>query len=225
MNLEPGRSAFFGAGPAWLFYAAGALSLALLLWGLARRRAREPVGWDPRRWLLLGPLWPVAPVRAVLMALAWWPLWLMALGSALWQAHLWLFLFLRGPLYPGFSWTMDWLGAVFTVACGALFLLRFIVWFKGPAPVSLWALLLGFLTGFSGFVTEAARLSATRPDWAWSSPVGMRLAEFWLGGATDTALLVTWWVHAGLGLLALALLPWVRVAWPGSCAPEPPVAS
>ncbi|MBU4565925.1 MAG: hypothetical protein KMY53_00765 [Desulfarculus sp.] len=225
MNLEPSRSAFFGAGPAWLFYGAGAAALALLLWGLARRRGASPLGWDARRWLLLGPLWPEAPLRAGLIAMAWWPLWLMALGSALWQAHMWLFPFLRGPAYLHFSWVMDWLGAVFTLACGLLFLLRLTFWRKRPGRVSLWAPLLGVVVGFSGFVVEAGRLGATRPDWAWSSPAGMWLAEFWLGGASDAALHNTWWVHAGLSLLALALLPWVRVRWPGPCAPARRVAS
>lgn len=225
MTMEPGRSAFFGAGPAWLLYGAGALSLALLFWGLARRRGDEPVGWDPRRWLLLAPLWPVAPLRAGLLSLAWWPLWLLALGSALWQAHMWLFPFLRGPAYLVFSRAMDWLGALFTLACWVLFLLRLSFWRKGPGRVSLWAPLLGAAVGFSGLVVEAGRLGATRPDWAWSSPAGMWLAEFWLGGASDPALMATWWVHAGLGLLALALLPWVRVWWPAPCAPARPVAS
>jgi len=225
MTMEPGRSAFFGAGPAWLFYGAGAVALALLLWGLARRRQVEPKGWDARRWLLLGPLWPEAPLRASLIAMAWWPLWLMALGSALWLAHMWLFPFLRGPAYLYFSWIMDWLGAVFTMACGMLFLLRLTFWRKGPGRVSLWAPLLGVAVGFSGFVVEAGRLAATRPDWAWSSPAGMWLAEFWLGGASDAALHNTWWVHAGLSLLAVALLPWVRVRWPGPCAPARRVAS
>ncbi len=225
MTLEPGRAAFFGAGPAWLLYAAGALSLALLFWGLARRGQAEPQGWDPRRWLLLAPLWPVAPVRAALLALAWWPLWLLALGSALWQAHLWLFPFLRGSAYLFFAWATDWLGAIFTLACGLLFLLRLTFWRKGPGRISLWAPLLGGVVGFSGFVVEAGRLGATRPDWAWSSPVGRWLGEFWLGGASDAALMGTWWVHAGLALLALALLPWQKVWWPASCAPAGPVAS
>ncbi len=224
MYGAPGRVAFFGAGPAWLLYVLGLMALALFIWGLGRRVHAAPSRSTIITWLLLAPLWRAAPVRALLLAAAWWPLLLMALGSLLWQAHVWLHPFLRGAPYLAFASVMDILGALFTGACGLLFLARVIFWRRGPGLRSWWAPLMGFVVGLSGLVLEAGRLGATRPGWAWWEPVGMWLGDFWLGGASDRALFAVWWVHAGLALAFLALLPWARLDRGGPCNRDKAVA-
>ncbi|RJX35208.1 MAG: hypothetical protein C4525_04680 [Desulfarculus sp.] len=214
MQLAPGRAAFFGAGPVWPLWLLAAAALALFIWGLARRQdlATPPGRSWPAHWLLLAPLWRASPLCGLLTALAWWTLMDLAGGCLLWLAHLGLYPFLRGRAYLFFSWYLDWAGAVFTVACLLLLIGRYTLWRRRPLGVrNRWLLWLGLFSGFTGFVVEAGRLGATRPDWAWWSPVGMRLAERWLGGASDAALWAWWWVHALLGLALFAGLPWLRV--------------
>lgn len=218
MELTPGRAAFFGAGPAWLFYLLAALGLALFAWGLAARiknNAKKPASGDGflGRWLLLAPLWRTSPLCGLLTVTAWWTLLDLTLGGLLWLAHMSVYPFLRGLPYLVFSCYLDLAGALFTIACFLLLAGRLLFWCKRrPWGVrSAWLLLLATLTGFSGLVLEAGRLGAIRPDWAWWSPVGMWLAEFWLGGGSDRALLIWWWAHAILGLLLLVWLPRLRL--------------
>ncbi len=218
MVLTPGRTALFGAQPVWLFYLLALAALALFAWGLARRfktgskaQGDEDGFWA--RWLFLAPLWRTSRLCALPSIIAWWSFLDLALGGLLWLAHMYVYPFLRGIPYLVFSLYLDLTGALFTVCCLLLLAGRLIIWRKRrPWGVrNAWLLFVAFLTGFSGFVVEAGRLGATRPDWAWWSPMGMWLAEFWLGGGSNRALMVTWWVHAALGLLLLIWLPRLRV--------------
>jgi Fe-S oxidoreductase len=67
-----------------------------------------------------------------------------------------------------------------------------------------------FLVGWSGYMVEAARLAASRPDWAWAEPVGWFMARN-LGSLSPAGLQAIWWLHALSALALIALLPWVKL--------------
>jgi Fe-S oxidoreductase len=81
------------------------------------------------------------------------------------------------------------------------------------------------LVGWSGYLVEAARLAATRPDWAWAEPMGWFLAQN-LGSLSPAGLQAIWWLHALSALVLIALLPWIKlwhvVATPINLASQSP---
>ncbi|MFH1035471.1 MAG: hypothetical protein V1806_13260 [Pseudomonadota bacterium] len=215
MLTQAGRPAFFGGGPAWVFYVLAAAGLLLFIRNL---RARLRCAPDPspggRPWLLPlgdGPRAP-QPVEAALLGLLRAALLVLALGSLSWNLHRLAHPFLRGQAYLVFALTLEVAGGLLLLALLGLAARRATnrAGGSGSSWVSL-GLLLWVTVG--GFFTEYARLAATRPDWAGVEFLGwlpVRLWSTW-GGPSDAWLLIIWWAHALPALLLVAWLPRMRL--------------
>lgn len=205
MQLLPGRETFFGGGPAWLFYVFALISAAVCAAGIWARlvvwsrgqKTKERISWRALivDGLLLKRLFSRDPLAAILHAAVLWGFLALLAGTALWSAHGRLTPFLRGRAYLIFGFSLDVAGVAFVAGVVGLALRRMVLGRKRlPTAFEDWWLLgLLFLVGVTGFLVEAARLAATRPDWAWAEPAGAWLAGYWAwGGPSDRALTVLW---------------------------------
>ncbi|MGD8563182.1 MAG: (Fe-S)-binding protein [Desulfarculaceae bacterium] len=226
-----GRPAFFGAGPSWVFYALAAVSVAILALGIWGRLgvwlksfSRQP-GFSLKSLLVQGlwqpRLWRRDPVAALIHLALLWGFLILFMGTLLLAIHDRLIPFLQGVPYLVYSLVLDLAGLAYLAGVAGLALRRLLLGRRRlPGGLGDWAVLgLLFLVGFSGYLAEAARLAATRPDWAWAEPVGSWLAQAlsW-GGPSDRALLVIWWLHALSALALIAALPWIKL-WHALAAP------
>jgi len=126
--------------------------------------------------------------------------------------------FLKGTFYKLFSLVLDIAGAVAIVMLAGLFVRRYLV---RPAGLEtkkddaiMHALLFAILV--TGFVIEGARMAATElgtPLAAWS-PVGLLFARG-LSGLGEAGLRTLhaglWWLHLGLALGFVALIPFTKL--------------
>lgn len=211
MLTQAGRPAFFGGGPAWLFYALAAVSILVFAYSL-RQRLQGRAGQDGRPWLLPlggGPA-AVDAWQGSCLFLARVCLLVLALGSLLWNLHRQLRPFLRGRVYEVYGFSLDLAGGLLLLAVLGLILHRLLS--RGPGGSRLGLVLLGWVT-LSGLFTEYARLAATRPDWANCEFLGWLPVVLWStwGGASDRWLMIIWWMHALPALLLVALAPRLKL--------------
>ncbi len=215
MFSQAGRPAFFGGGPAWLFYGLAALSLLLFIHNLRRRRRAGGPAAGGRPWLLplaadpyAGGAWEAALLGAARLSLL-----VLALGSLLWNLHRQVHPFLRGQAYLIYAFALDLAGGVLLLAVLGLLARR--PWRpagNGAGRASLGSLGLLCWVGLSGFAVEYARLAATRPDWAGAEFLGWLPVRLWSwGGPSDAWLGVVWWSHALPALVLVAWLPRLRL--------------
>lgn len=212
MIAQAGRPSFFGGGPAWLFYALAGLALLAFLYNLRARRRAGSSGAAGRPWLL--PLGDGPAARGAGQAFLLWlirgSLAVLALGSLLWNLHLHLGPFLRGPAYVVFTLVLETAGGLLGAALAGL-AVHWLLARQAGAGSWLGLGLLGWVA-FSGFAVEYARLAATRPDWAWAGFLAWQPANRWAwGGPSDFGLLVIWWTHALSALAFIALAPRLRL--------------
>lgn len=224
IEFVPGRDVFFGVETVWPFYPLAVLSLVIFAAGIRLRWRAWRADSAPdarhlwRRFLLKGfvpmPPGPVSrPAAALLICLAVGFLGLLA-GCLLLGIHELVFPFLTGDTYLAYGFNLDICGGLFLVGALGLALRRLM---PGRRPGldgwDAWPILgLLILVGVSGFLAEGARLSATRPDWAASEPIGNWFGGVWRwGGASDLMLVVIWWLHAIASLALIALWPWLKL--------------
>lgn len=215
MLTQAGRPAFFGGGPAWLFYALAGLALLIFLYNLRARLRQRPAGLsDPGRpWLLPLGQGPAAlgAWQACCLLLTRLSLLALALGSLAWNLHRQVHPFLRGRTYEVYAFSLDLAAGVLLLALLGLMAGRLLG--RRRAAGSGLGLALLFWVGLSGLFTEYARLAATRPDWAFCEPLGWLPVVLWSswGGASDQWLMIIWWMHALPALLLIALAPRLRL--------------
>ncbi len=122
---------------------------------------------------------------------------------------------LKGSFYLAYKAVLDLFGLFFVIGLGMALYRRYVVrplWLDATARF-FWALGLLFLINVTGFVIEAARLAAVRPEWAPWSPVGYVMAQGFLTlGMGEEVLrglhLGTWLFHAVLALGFIAAIPY-----------------
>ncbi|MBI4800776.1 MAG: hypothetical protein HY794_18975 [Desulfarculus sp.] len=213
MLTQAGRPAFFGGGPAWLFYALAGLALLVFSLNLRARLRRPPAAEPGRPWLLplgQGPAaqgaWDVCCIVLARVSLL-----VLLLGSLLWNLHRQAYPFLRGRTYQVYAFTLDLAGGLLLLALLGLMVQRLLR--RRRAAGSGLGLALLFWVGLSGLFTEYARLAATRPDWAFCEFLGWLPVVLWStwGGASDQWLMIIWWMHALPALLLIALAPRLRL--------------
>jgi Fe-S oxidoreductase len=77
-------------------------------------------------------------------------------------------------------------------------------------PGDYWTLALLLALGVTGYVLEAARISADPKPWDWASPVGNAVAGL-MPGMTPAAYIGIWWFHAVLVAGFFVYLPNMRI--------------
>ncbi|MFQ5829784.1 MAG: (Fe-S)-binding protein [Candidatus Methylomirabilia bacterium] len=118
--------------------------------------------------------------------------------------------FLSGKTYLVFSLILDLSGLAFIFGIGWAFAQRFSL--KLPrlerSPEAFWVLILLGAIGVSGFLLEAARIAATRPDFEVWSLVGWTLAQVMvaLGLPAETFHRSLWGLHAALSCAFFGLV-------------------
>jgi Fe-S oxidoreductase/nitrate reductase gamma subunit len=122
---------------------------------------------------------------------------------------------LKGTFYLLYEAVLDLFGLFFVIGLGMAVWRRFVVRPPRLDPTAHFAgvLALLFVINVTGFIMEAARLAAVRPEWAPWSPVGWALAQVMLGaGMSEEALRAThlgvWLFHAAISLGFIALVPY-----------------
>ncbi|HXG05609.1 MAG TPA: heterodisulfide reductase-related iron-sulfur binding cluster [Candidatus Binatia bacterium] len=122
---------------------------------------------------------------------------------------------LKGTFYLVYEAVLDLFGLFFVIGLGMAVWRRFVVRPQRLDPTAHFAgvLALLFVINVTGFIMEAARLAAVRPEWAPWSPVGWALAQAMLGaGLSEDALRAThlgvWLFHAAISLGFIALVPY-----------------
>jgi hypothetical protein len=215
MFSQAGRPAFFGGGPAWLFYALAVVSLLIFARNLSIRLNNRGMSLASagRPWLL--PLGDGPQARGgldtALVALARVTVLTLALGSLLWNLHRYFLPFLRGQAYIAYALALDIAGGLLLLALLGLIVQR--LWRRGGGGASGAGLGLMLWVGLSGLGAEYARLAATRPDWAWAEFLGWLPVVLWSswGGPPDKLLMIIWWAHALPALVLVAWLPCLRL--------------
>jgi Fe-S oxidoreductase len=122
---------------------------------------------------------------------------------------------LRGTFYLLYEVVLDLFGLFFVIGLGMAVWRRFVIRPHRVDPTARFAgvLTLLFVINVTGFIMEAARLAAVKPDWGPWSPVGWALGQAMLGaGMSDGALrgthLGVWLFHAVISLGFVAIIPY-----------------
>jgi Fe-S oxidoreductase len=121
---------------------------------------------------------------------------------------------LKGRFYLAYEAVLDLFGAFFVIGLAMAVYRRFVRRPRRLDPTASFAGVLALLLviNVTGFVMEACRIAATRPEWGPWSPVGYGLAQAFVeAGLTEPGLrglhLSTWIFHAVLSLGVIAIIP------------------
>lgn len=120
--------------------------------------------------------------------------------------------FHKGTYFLAYEMTFDVLGLLFVVGVGWAIVRR-----TGFRPKSLtsewkdiWALVLLFLVGSTGYLLEAARMANNPQPFDWSAPAGKAIAGL-LGTVSNGGYVAIWWFHMVWVLAFFASLPYMRI--------------
>ncbi len=125
--------------------------------------------------------------------------------------------FHRGTYYVIYELTLDIFGLFFIAGC------CYFLWRRVRRPASVghrttdWYVLLSFITmGVTGYLVEALRLLWQQPEGigAWCSPVGLAVAQLFVGiseADARSAHWAVWWIHALLVFGFIASIPYTRL--------------
>jgi Fe-S oxidoreductase len=232
----PFRDTFWNV-PWWAqlaLYAGAAVAVAVFAWGLARRVALWRRGEPEARFDRLGRRARLVLVQAlgqartlaraypgIMHATMFWGFLALFMGTVLatidYDVTLPLFDFklLRGDFYLAYELVLDLFGLCFVVGLGLAVWRRFVARPVLVDPTARFATVLAllFVINVSGFVIEACRIAATRPEWGPWSPVGWLLGQGLLAaGLEEPGLrglhLGLWLGHAAASLGFIAAIPY-----------------
>lgn len=120
--------------------------------------------------------------------------------------------FHRGTYYLIYEFTFDWLG-LFLVA-GLVWALARRLWFRPPSvtndPGDIAALVLLLVVACTGYLVEAARMSANPKPFDTSAPIGYWLSTT-IGPITPQSYVWIWWIHALLVMAFIVMIPRLRL--------------
>ena len=228
MTDTPLRTSYWHIEPVWVFYVLAALAVLVFVYGLVIRLSlwlkgvrHQKIPFSPGgiRNLILDGLLGQRIFRGDLAAgimhlLIIWGFLSLFIGTILISVDYWMGHFLKGSLYLWYSACLEVAGLMLTIGVIWAIIRRYIQ--RVPRLerrsedliVVLWL----FLIVISGFVAEAGRLAAQRPDWAEWSFVGYWLSLIW--SRPEEALSVypyLWWMHALLSLGFIAYIPYCKL--------------
>jgi Fe-S oxidoreductase/nitrate reductase gamma subunit len=227
-SMTPYRITFWQIENAWFFYVLAALAIGLFLAGVAahicvwKKNAGSlevPFSKDALKRMILdtflGRRVLQGDIAAGMMHLfLFWGFLSLFIGTALLSVHEWIFLFLKGTTYIVFSLAMEVGGIMLLVGIIWALIRRYIQ--RVPRlerriedfTTVIWL----FVVAISGFLVEALRLAAQRPEWAKVSFVGYWVSLVW--SRPDAALSIypyLWWTHALLSLCFIAAIPFTKL--------------
>lgn len=120
--------------------------------------------------------------------------------------------FHKGTYYLIYEFTFDWLGLLLVVGSVWALIRRF--WFRPPSvtndPGDIFALILLLLVACTGYLVEAARMSANPKWFDTSAPIGYWLSSV-MGPITPQTYVWIWWIHAILVMGFIVTIPRLRL--------------
>jgi Fe-S oxidoreductase/nitrate reductase gamma subunit len=218
----------------WALYAGGIVAVAIFAWGLWARIDLWRQGGPENRFdripdrvalvvkHVLGQVRTLSEAYpGVMHAIMFWGFLALFMGTVLatidyditvpvfdWKL-------LQGPFYLFYETVLDLFGLFFVIGLGMAVWRRFVLRPARIDPTGSFAGVLALLLviNVTGFVMEAARLAAVRPEWGPWSPVGYALGQAMLAvGLTEPGLrlihLGVWLFHAALSLAFIAIVPY-----------------
>ena len=225
--MTPHRIMFWQIKNVWIFYFLATLAVGLFLVGVSayikvwKKSAKSSDFFfskdSLKRTILdtfLGRRALQGDISAGIMHLfIFWGFLILFIGTVLLAFHDYIFPFLRGIVYLGYSLAME---------MGGLMLLAGILWAlirryiqRVPilerrledALVPVWLLLIGF----SGFLVEGLRLAFEKPLWGEWSFVGWWMGSLFTPVAAKNIYPYVWWMHAILALCFIAAIPFTKL--------------
>ena len=231
--MVPQRVDFWGipltwGSPAIYVYTLMFLAAAILLWRFyLKARSWVQVGRSESRWnkpfKRLGNLIKYAIVQTKVLSQRYpgvmhvciaWSFFIFLLGTALATIDSHFYKILVGTPYLLHKLVMDLFIIVFFIGAGLAIYRRFI---QKPARLTLtagftWSLVLINLIILGGLFTESLRLAVEKPAWAWWSPVGWLVANFWIATGANEATFLGW--HLGIWISHLLIVALTIITLP-----------
>ncbi len=226
--MTPYRASYWSIESVWIFYILAALAVAVFVFGVishvsvwSKGARRQGIGFSAEGILdffldgLLGRRVFRGDVAAGTMHLLilWGFLGLFA-GTVLISADYWVYPFLKGSVYIGYSLCLEVFGLMLTIGLTWALVRRYLQRVTRlerrieDLVVPVWLL----VVVLSGFLVEGVRLSAQRPEWGGWSFIGHGISLFWPDprGALSIYPYV-WWSHAILSLGLVAAIPFCKL--------------
>jgi len=226
--MTPYRVSYWSIESVWIFYVLAALAVAVFVFGVishvsvwSRGARRQGIGFSGQGIFnlfldgLLGRRIFRGDVAAGTMHLLilWGFLGLFA-GTVLISADYWVYHFLNGPVYIGYSICLEFFGLMLAIGLVWALIRRYLQRVTRlerrieDLIVPVWLL----VVVLSGFLVEGVRLSAQRPEWGGWSFIGHVISLFWSDprGALSIYPYV-WWSHAILSLGLVAAIPFCKL--------------
>jgi len=222
-------------------YVLGFLTIAIFLYGVARRIRRWRKGQPEKRLDQIGKrlvnLFTQAilqlktardPYPGIMHLSIFWGILALFLGTALatvdWDVtHLFFdFQFLKGGVYVVYELVLDILGFLLIIGLGLAIYRRYVI---KPARLQdlpnkllkrddLYALVILSFIAITGYLVEGLRIAVTQPDWAPWSPVGNALASLFVswGDPSNEVLHTSIWItHVVVSFGSLCSLPFTKL--------------
>jgi len=226
--MTPYRASYWSIESVWVFYILAALALGVFAFGVifhvsvwSKGARRQGVGFTAEGILnlfldgLLGRRIFRGDVAAGIMHLMilWGFLGLFA-GTVLISLDYWLYRFLEGPVYIGYSLCLEVFGLMLAIGLIWGLIRRYLQRVARlerrirDLTVPVWLL----VVVLSGFLVEGIRLSAQRPEWGGWSFIGHAISLLWpdpRGALSIYSYL--WWSHAVLSLGLVAAIPFCKL--------------
>jgi Fe-S oxidoreductase/nitrate reductase gamma subunit len=120
---------------------------------------------------------------------------------------------LFGRFYLWYSLVLDLFGLIFLFGIVFVIVRRYLIRPKRLNVILDDAVILPLLLliTITGFLLEAARLAATRPEWARWSPVGFWLSGFFNESSAAGQHRALWWIHMILSMAGIAYVPYSKL--------------
>jgi Fe-S oxidoreductase len=135
-----------------------------------------------------------------------WGFFIFFLGTALATIDSHFFKFLEGNTYLFYKFALDTFTVFFLIGVGMAAYRRYVQKPNRLTQDSGFTLSLVMITliVLGGLFTESLRLAVERPAWAWWSPAGNFLAQFWIATGASDAILTNW--HLGIWVFHLLVV-------------------
>lgn len=225
--MTPHRTMFWQIDHVWLFYLLAGISTVLFFLGILayisvwkKSAGSRTAGFSNealKKMLLdafLGRRLLEGDVPAGIMhLLIFWGFILLFLGTCILAIHHYIMSFLTGNAHLIFSLIMELAGLMLFLGIIWALIRRYLQ--RVPrlerrledALIPFWLL----LVVLSGFLLEAARLAAAKPDWGAWSFVGWWLAGLFSAASAEAAYPAFWWIHTLLCLGLIAVIPYSKL--------------
>jgi len=226
--IIPYRASYWSIVSVWIFYVLAALAVAVFVFGVishvsvwSRGARRQGMGFSGQGVFnlfldgLLGRRIFRGDVAAGTMHfLILWGFLGLFVGTVLISADYWVYPFLKGAVYIGYSLCLELFGLMLTIGLVWALIRRYLQRVTRlerriqDLMVPVWLL----VVVLSGFLVEGVRLSSQRPEWGAWSFIGHGISLFWSDPrAVLSVYPYIWWSHAILSLGLVAAIPFCKL--------------